>query len=130
MWIFIVSNLSRVILFQIFPILMGSSKANEMLLMGKILSAAEAERANLVSEVIPSNGFMKEVLRRAMDFATMPANAIKDCKALIRRNRGLPLESAMFNEVDLLRQRWVSEECAEAVMKFMLRRSEAPKSKL
>lgn len=48
----------------IFPRLMGTSKANEVLLLGKKLNAKEAERYNLVSEVWPVDGFRDKVCVR------------------------------------------------------------------
>ncbi len=46
-----------------FPILMGSSKASEMLLFGKKLTAEEAVERNLVAKVVPYGQWEEETKR-------------------------------------------------------------------
>ncbi|XP_060259781.1 enoyl-CoA delta isomerase 2 isoform X2 [Ovis aries] len=63
-----------------FPKIMGSSKAAEMLLFGKKLTAQEACAQGLVTEVFPDSTFQKEVWARLKAYSKLPPNvSIRDC---------------------------------------------------
>lgn len=49
----------------VFPAIMGLSKANEMLLLGKTMTASELERCGLVASVFPFDSFHEEVMKQA-----------------------------------------------------------------
>eukprot|EP00742_Colponemidia_sp_Colp-10_P001563 GILJ01001680.1.p1 GENE.GILJ01001680.1~~GILJ01001680.1.p1 ORF type:complete len:265 (+),score=39.65 GILJ01001680.1:42-836(+) len=107
----------------LFPRIMGLSRANEVLLLGKVLTAAEAERANYVSAVFPRLALEQEVLARAKELAQFPVKSLIYSKQLIRE----PIKSRLYqvneNECVRLEERWVSPDIAEALMKFMTRKT-------
>jgi len=107
----------------LFPQIMGISKANELLLLGKSLTAQEAERCNLVSSVFPSNTLMDEVLQRASLMASFPPNALKQTKSLIRAPVQKLLHEVNDREMTCLVGRFMSEESKMAVIKFMMEKS-------
>ncbi|KAL2791284.1 enoyl-CoA delta isomerase 2 isoform 2, partial [Daubentonia madagascariensis] len=57
-----------------FPKIMSSSKATEMLIFGKKLTAREACAQGLVTEVFPDSTFQKEVWTRLKAYAKLPPN--------------------------------------------------------
>ncbi len=60
----------------------GKAKAMEMCLSGRMMDAAEAERAGLVSRVIPAADLLAEALKTAAQIAAMPlpvALLAKEC---------------------------------------------------
>ena len=62
--------------------LVGKSKAMEMCLTGRMMDAQEAERAGLVSRIVPLRELMDEAMRVAKVIASMSlpiAMQIKDC---------------------------------------------------
>ncbi len=62
--------------------LVGKSKAMEMCLTGRMMDAAEAERAGLVSRVVPAAELMAEAMKAAAKIAGMSRPAammIKEC---------------------------------------------------
>jgi enoyl-CoA hydratase len=62
--------------------LVGKSKAMEMCLTGRMMDAQEAERAGLVSRVVPLDTLIDEAMRVAEFIASMSlpiAMQIKDC---------------------------------------------------
>ncbi|KAG2232023.1 hypothetical protein INT48_000578 [Thamnidium elegans] len=68
----------------LFPKIMGVSKANEMLLMGRTFSAQELEATGFVSRLIPAERFHKDVLDLAEASANYTSEAIQTTKRLIR----------------------------------------------
>ena len=60
----------------------GKAKAMEMILTGRMMDAAEAERAGLVARIVPSDDLLAETLKTAEAIAAMPLAAVmaaKDC---------------------------------------------------
>jgi enoyl-CoA hydratase len=63
----------------------GKSKAMELCLTGRMMDAAEAERANLVSRVVPAAALMEEALKTARSIAAMSLPAAMMTKETINR---------------------------------------------
>jgi peroxisomal 3,2-trans-enoyl-CoA isomerase len=113
-----------------FPAIMGSSKANEMLLLGKTFSAQEMERNGFVSSVFPTDTFQADVLKQAELLASYPPDALKQTKALTRDAMKETLLEANRRELTLLVDRFLSTESINAVMKFMQEQTKKRGAKL
>jgi enoyl-CoA hydratase len=80
----------------------GKSKAMEMVLTGRMMDAAEAERANLVSRVVPADGLMEEAIKVASKIAALSPVATVMAKAAVNRafetslTEGVRAERALF----------------------------------
>ncbi|CAL8294621.1 unnamed protein product [Lota lota] len=101
-----------------FPKIMGSSKASEMLLFNKKLTAAQACDQGLVTEVFPDASFQTEVWSRLKAYAKLPPNSLALSKQLIRSVELERLRAANNAEVERLMERWQSDECMAAIMGF------------
>lgn len=106
-----------------FPKIMGYAKANEVLLGGKKLTAYEALERNLVTSVIPDAEFQKTVEEKLQFLATLPPKSLMYSKALERQREKETLIRVNEEECTRLKERWLSEECANAVMKFLSKHS-------
>ncbi|GJJ68431.1 Delta3-Delta2-enoyl-CoA isomerase [Entomortierella parvispora] len=104
----------------IFPRVMGYSRANEMLLMGRKFTAEEMREAGMVSRIFPSATFKEEVLKLATAAAKFPPQAMKDTKALIRAHDYGFLNEVNDREMKLLGERMASEESTNAIIEFMM----------
>lgn len=113
----------------VFPEIMGRSKANEMLLMGKKLTAVEAERCGLVADILPQDSFHQHLIAKAKIMADLPPNAVKDTKTLQMdypmngkgsMTRREYLRYVSNYELEMLTERMMSKECATAIMKFTM----------
>lgn len=107
----------------LFPRIMGPAKANEMLLAGRKLTAMEAHQCGLVTDVIPHDNFQEEIERRVQALGKLPPKSLRLSKELIRDSSRDLLHEANEKEAALLEERWLSEECMQAIMNFMARKS-------
>ena len=99
---------------------MGTSRANEMLLLGKTLNAQEAEQCGFVAKAFEPEVFMSEVLKRAKEMASLPREALQQTKALYRDRQKKTYHEVNNTELELLVHRFMSDEAAQAMMKFMM----------
>ncbi|XP_067107736.1 enoyl-CoA delta isomerase 2, mitochondrial [Osmerus mordax] len=101
-----------------FPKMMGVAKASEMLLFNKKLSAHQACVQGLVTEVFPDSSFNNEVWTRIKAYAKLPRNSLALSKQLIRQTEKERLYDVNNQEVERLVERWLSDECMQAIMSF------------
>uniref|UniRef100_A0A1A7WR13 Enoyl-CoA delta isomerase 2 n=1 Tax=Iconisemion striatum TaxID=60296 RepID=A0A1A7WR13_9TELE len=101
-----------------FPRIMGPTKANEMLLFNKKLTADQACQLGLVTEVFPDSCFLSEVWRRLRAHARLPRQSLVLSKQLIRSMEKERLYAVNDAEVERLMERWTSDECISAIMSF------------
>jgi enoyl-CoA hydratase len=80
----------------------GKSKAMDMILTGRTMDAAEAERCNLVSRVFPAEQLLTEALKMAERIATLSPVAVAIAKQAVNRayettlTEGVRAERALF----------------------------------
>ena len=81
----------------------GKSKAMEMCLTGRFMDAAEAERAGLVSRIVPAADLLDEAIKVATQIAGMAPLAVKVVKEMVNvadettLSQGLHFERRLFN---------------------------------
>uniref|UniRef100_A0A8C3WE97 Enoyl-CoA delta isomerase 2 n=1 Tax=Catagonus wagneri TaxID=51154 RepID=A0A8C3WE97_9CETA len=107
----------------VFPKMMGPSKAAEMLIFGKKLTAQEAFAQGLVTEVFPDSTFQKEVWARLKAYAKLPPNSVRISKQLLRSQEKERLHAVNAEESRALQERWVSAECHDAIAAFLSRKA-------
>ena len=85
--------------------LVGPAKAMDLILTGRIMDAAEAERAGLAARVIPAAGLMAEALRTAEAIASLSLPAVLMAKEAVGRAaesglaEGLRFERRLFHSL-------------------------------
>ncbi len=81
----------------------GKAKAMEMCLTGRMMDAAEAERAGLVSRVIPAAELIDEAIKTAATIAAMAPLAVKANKEMVNTafetglTQGILFERRLFH---------------------------------
>jgi len=106
-----------------FPRIMGYAKASELLFFNQKITAAEAEKVGLVTAVIPHDRLAEEAGKRVKDIASLPVKSLIYSKDLVRGRERDILHEVNVKECDRLQERWVSEDCANAIQKFFMRKS-------
>lgn len=101
-----------------YPKIMGYSKANEILLFNKKLTAVEAKEVGLVSKVFPHDNFLQHVKEELSFLPSTSKLSMIHSKALIRGVERSMLHQVNKQECERLVERWQSEDCMEAIMKF------------
>lgn len=106
------------------PAIMGPALSSEMLFAGRKFTATEARRAKLVAKVVEASEVEFETGRLVVTLASLPQGAVTATKALIRAANMDALRAANDREIKVLRERLLSDECAEAVKRFYERKEQ------
>ena len=67
-----------------FPLIMGSLRASELLLVCKKISAQTAKDYGLINEVVPDNEFLTQSQKAAELFSQLPPESLRINKTLLR----------------------------------------------
>jgi len=101
-----------------FPKIMGHAKACEMMLFNKKMTSQEALDCGLVTRIFSDSSFDCDVDSVLKEMATLPAKSLMYSKGLMRDHEKDLLHKVNIAECDRLVERWTSDDCINAVMKF------------
>jgi enoyl-CoA hydratase len=107
----------------------GKSKAMDLCLTGRMMDAAEAERAGLVSRVVPADKLMEEALAAAEKIASMSHPAAAMAKEAINRAFETPLSEGMNVERNLFHSTFALEDRSEGMAAFIEKRKPVNKNR-
>src|SRR6202035_1794234 len=107
----------------------GKSKAMDLCLTGRMMDAAEAERAGLVSRVVPADKLMHEVLAAAEKIAAMSRPAAAMAKEAINRAFETPLSEGIIFERNRFHSPSALEAPAEGMAAFIEKRKPVNKNR-
>lgn len=106
-----------------FPLIMGRSKATEMLVLNEKLSAQEAYHFNFVSRIFKLSELDSVVWPKIRQYAELPPNSMRECKRLIQLGLRDNLVRANDTECEALLRRMYDDECMQAIINFAMRKS-------
>ena len=110
---------------QRLPRAVGKSKAMDMVLTGRMMDAAEAERAGLVSRVVPAERLLDEVLGIAEGICALGLPSVLAAKACVNRAFEGPLTEGMVYERQAFHQLFATEDQKEGMDAFLTKRKPA-----
>lgn len=102
--------------------LVGKTKAMELCLTGRMITAKEAERIGLVSCVFPDADLMKEVLAAAAKISNFSAPVVKMIKESIRHTTETELVGGIRFERRLFQSTFALEDRKEGMTAFTEKR--------
>ena len=100
----------------------GKSKAMEMCLTGRLMDAAEAERANLVARVVPAASLMEEAMKTAEIIASMSLPIAMMTKETINRAYESSMAEGIRFERRLFHAAFATEGQKEGMSAFIEKR--------
>jgi len=101
----------------------GKAKAMEMCLTGRMMDAAEAERASLVSRVVPLSGLLDEALKAAATIAGMAPLAAMVNKEMVNAAFETGLKQGILFERRLFAGVCATDDKAEGMSAFVEKRA-------
>jgi enoyl-CoA hydratase len=100
----------------------GKFSAMRWLLTGDLLSASDAHRLGLVSEVVPDGEVLKHALELAARIAALPPLAVAAIKEAVLLGADLPLEAALRLEGQSFQRLFATEDRTEGMRAFLEKR--------
>jgi enoyl-CoA hydratase len=107
----------------------GKSKAMEMCLTGRMMDAAEAERAGLVSRVVPAGELLPEALKVAEKIAGLSRPIVLMAKDAVNRAYETTLSEGVRFERRLFHSTFATEDQKEGMAAFVEKRPPAWKNR-
>jgi enoyl-CoA hydratase len=107
---------------QRLPRAVGKAKAMEMILTGRMMDAAEAERAGLVARVVPAASLMEEAHKVAETIAAMSLPAVLAAKEAVNRAFETPLSEGFRFERRLFANLFATADQKEGMAAFVEKR--------
>ena len=101
----------------------GRARAMELILTGRRISAAEADRLGLVTTVVPAAETVTRALELAGKVASMPRLAVQAAKAAINAAQSLPLDEGLRYERDRFAALFATEDQREGMVAFLEKRT-------
>jgi enoyl-CoA hydratase len=107
---------------QRLPRAVGKAKAMDLILTGRMMDAAEAERAGLVSRVVPAASLMDEAMKLAETVAAMSLPSLIAAKEAVNRAFETPLAEGIRFERRAFHMLFATEDQKEGMAAFVEKR--------
>jgi enoyl-CoA hydratase len=107
---------------QRLPRAVGKAKAMDLVLTARMMDAAEAERAGLVSRIVPVDRLLDEALEAATTIASMPLPAVMMAKECVNRAFEATLDESLLFERRNFHALFSTEDQKEGMRAFVEKR--------
>ncbi|OBH17074.1 enoyl-CoA hydratase [Mycolicibacter sinensis] len=101
----------------------GKAKAMDLILTGRTIDAAEAERSGLVSRVVPADDLLAEAHKVAATIAGMSLSAARMAKEAVNRAFESTLAEGLLYERRLFHSAFATEDQTEGMAAFTEKRA-------
>src|SRR5207253_10409601 len=100
----------------------GKAKAMDLILTGRMMDAAEAERAGLVARVVPAASLMEEAMKVATTIASMSLPAVLAAKEAVNRSFETSLAEGVRFERRIFHALFATKDRKEGMTAFIEKR--------
>jgi enoyl-CoA hydratase len=107
----------------------GKAKAMDLILTGRMMDAAEAERCNLVARVVPAESLMDEAMKAADTIATMSLPSVLAAKEAVNRAFESSLAEGVVFERRIFHSLFATDDQKEGMKAFVEKRKPEWKNK-
>jgi enoyl-CoA hydratase len=101
----------------------GKAKAMDMILTGRTIDAAEAERAGLVSRIVAADELLSEAKAVATTISQMSRSAARMAKEAVNRTFETPLAEGLLHERRLFHSSFATDDQSEGMAAFIEKRT-------
>jgi enoyl-CoA hydratase/carnithine racemase len=101
------------------PAFAGAKRAAELLLLGEEFTAATAAEAGIITRAVEDGTALPAAMDAARKLAALPAEAVRQSKALLRRSYAALLTATIEHEGKVFGERLASPEAQAAFLKFL-----------
>jgi len=107
---------------QRLPRAVGKAKAMDLVLTGRMMDVQEAERAGLVSRIVPADKLLEEAIAAAQAIADFSLPSVMAAKEAINRAYEAPLSEGMLFERRMFHSLFATEDQKEGMKAFVEKR--------
>ncbi len=100
----------------------GRARAIELILTGRVIDAAEADRIGIATRVVPAAEVLDAALDLAATIASMPPLAVRTAKESVRLAEEVPLSVGIRHERQLFYMLFGTDDKAEGMRAFLEKR--------
>lgn len=100
----------------------GEARARELILTGRVLTAAEAERIGLVSEVVPAGEALARARAIGEEIAARGPLAVREAKRLVAAAADLGLDAGLDAELEASVRVFATDDLLEGATAFLAKR--------
>lgn len=101
------------------PRLIGMSRALDLILTGRRVTASEALGIGLVNRLVPKGEALDRALALAQELAALPQRCLREDRLSTYEQAGMSLEEAMRNELEHGMASLASPELIEGIQRFV-----------
>ena len=102
--------------------MVGLARAQELILTGRVLDAAEAERMGLVNRVVPAGGRPPPLTRSPREIAGHGPLAVREAKRLLDASADLSLDDGLAAELEASARIFATDDMLEGATAFLGKR--------
>lgn len=107
---------------QRLPRVVGAARAKELILTGRVLTAAEAERIGLVHEVVPAGEAVTRATAIGEEIALRGPIAVREAKRLIDLATEADIDAGLAGELDASDRVFATDDMLEGAASFFGKR--------
>ena len=100
----------------------GKAKAMDMVLTGRMIDAAEADRIGLVARILPQEGYLDEVMKVAEEMAAFSIRSLMAAKEMVARSLELSTTEGVKFERRLFMGLFATQDQKEGMQAFVEKR--------
>ena len=100
----------------------GKAKAMDLVLTGRMIDAAEADRIGLVARVLPQEGYLDEVMKVAEEMAAFSIPSLMAAKEMVARSLELSTTEGVKFERRLFMGLFATQDQKEGMQAFVEKR--------